>query len=388
VRTSRPKRIFFSGYAPVHFLCFLPVYQRLQARSDVELWLSGGWKQKNGEAVSYSLDGFYDTFPVNRERILTVEQSRAEDFDVVVCAHLSDDLFPRTAKSTVQIFHGVSFKNLSIRDKALRFQYLCLPGRYHAEGYQRAGLVRPDSSACLLTGFPKTDLLASNKVDRAALLRSLNLDPALPTLLFAPTGEKDNALEIHGRAAIEAISAAGEWNLIIKPHDHPKRKIDWFKELAPFENERVRLIHDLDVVPYLAAADLLLTDASSVAVEYTLLDRPILFLDVPSLFERVKERAPELDLETYGRKIGKVVPNAGELVAAIRASLREPGRERAVRQAMARHVFWKPGSATERVANVILHAAGLRATLPPDVERLEPQAAVPPMHQAVALGGR
>src|SRR6185503_19724558 len=105
----------------------------------------------------------------------------------------------------------------------------------------------------------------------------------LPTILFAPTGEKRNALEVHGVAAIRAIRATRRYNLLVKPHDHPKRAIDWFSELAKLEDERTRLVRGLDVVPFLKAADLLITDASSVAFEYTLVDRPIIFLDVPRM---------------------------------------------------------------------------------------------------------
>ncbi|MCH8889793.1 MAG: CDP-glycerol glycerophosphotransferase family protein [Myxococcales bacterium] len=109
------------------------------------------------------------------------------------------------------------------------------------------------------------------------------------------------------RFELQAVSERGTWNLLIKPHDHAKNAIDWFKELARYENGVVRLVRDLDVVPYLHAADLLVTDASSVAVEYTLLDRPIIFMDVPQMFNKVRKRSPSLDLDTYGRKIGEIM---------------------------------------------------------------------------------
>ena len=117
------RRILFTGYAPVHFLCFLPVYQRLRSCPDVEVFLSGGFRHKQGEDgnFSYSIDGFYDCYPVDRERVIPAEQSISEEFDAVVCSHTSDLLLPRATKKSVQIFHGVSFKNLAVREKALRF---------------------------------------------------------------------------------------------------------------------------------------------------------------------------------------------------------------------------------------------------------------------------
>ncbi len=366
------KRILFTGYAPIHFVCFLPVFQRLSKDPRVELFVSGGFK-KTDEAgeVTFCLDGFYDQFPIDQKCVIPVESVRAEHFDVLVSAHLSDTLFPKSVGTTVQIFHGVSFKNLAVRDKALRYDLLCLPGRYHAELYRKSGFITDDGSKCLLTGFSKIDSLVSGELDRDALLTSLGLSPELPTLLFAPTGEKHNALDTMGIEVVKAISEAGRWNLLVKPHDHPKKVVDWFTELAPFESDKVRIVKDKDIIPYLHAADLLITDASSVAVEYTLMDRPIIFIDIPKLFKRLKKRAPNLDLDTYGRKIGSIVAKSDNLVYAISDSLANPDRESEIRRTMASHIFHAPGSATENVAGVVLYAAGLSETLPESVEALK-----------------
>lgn len=366
------KRILFTGYAPIHFICFLPVYRRLSADPRVEIFLSGGFKEAHDDEVSYRLEGFYDPFPVDKDHVIPIERVRKEHFDVLVSAHLSDTLFPKSVDKKVQIFHGVSFKNLAVREKALRYDMLCLPGLYHSELYRKSGFIRADGSLCLLTGVPKTDPLVSGELDRDALLSGIGVDPGRPTLLFAPTGDKHNALDTMGVEAIQAIKKTGEWNLLVKPHDHPKRDVDWFKELAPLEGDLVRLVRDKDIIPYLHAADLLITDASSVAVEYTLMDRPIVFIDVPKLFKKLQKRAPALDLDTYGRKIGVVVKKPEELVAAVAESLAHPEREAAIRGAMARHVFYAPGRAADNVAGVVLHAAGLTPGLPDGVELLKP----------------
>ncbi len=366
------KRVLFTGYAQVHFVCFLPVYRLLASDPSVDVFLSGGFKRKEGDEVSYDLKGFYDPFPVDKDHVIPLERVRRESFDVLVSAHLSDTLFPKSVGKKVQIFHGVSIKNLAVRAKALRYDMLCLPGRYHAEQYRVNGLIREDGAECFITGFPKTDSLATGSgLDRDALLRGMGLDPTRPTILFAPTGEKYNALDTMGREVVEAISEAGHWNLLVKPHDHPKKDVDWFEELAPFESGQVRLVRDKDISPYLYAADLLITDMSSVAVEYTLMDRPIIFLDIPSLMRRVAKRAPALDLDTYGRKIGRLVSSPDELEAAIQDSLANPDREGEVRRRMARHLFHAPGKAALNVAGVVRYAAALAGAPPEGVVVLE-----------------
>ncbi|MDP6980669.1 MAG: CDP-glycerol glycerophosphotransferase family protein [Myxococcota bacterium] len=364
------KRILFSGYAKVHFVCFFPVYQQLRNDPEIDIYLSGGFKSTDGDDVSFSVDGFYDDFDVDHSKVLSAAETKNMDFDVLVCAHLSDALFPRSANRTVQIFHGVSFKNLAVREKALRYDYLCLPGQYHAEQYRKQGLIRSDASTALLTGFPKTDLLMALKDQPRQLVENLGLDPALPTLLFAPTGDKHNSLEIMGKAVIDALVGDGRWNLMVKPHDHPKRDTNWFSKLASREGPRMKLLHDFDIAPALASADLLLTDASSVALEYTLLDRPMIFLDTPKLFEKLKKRAPALDLETYGRKLGKIVEGPESIVEAVESSLADPSTEAAIRRQAAEHLFHRPGAASERIAKVVRHAAGLEPSLPEDVERV------------------
>lgn len=361
---SERKRILFSGYAPVHFLCFQPIYERLRNDPRVEVYLSGGFRRKSGDETSFEIEGFYDPYDVDQTRVVPPSRLPEEQFDTIVCSHLSDTLFPGHYSKSVQITHGVSFKNLAVRDKALRYDFICLAGDYHAEKYAEQGLVPSDGSSIIVTGLAKTDALVDGSLDREETLAAIGVDSTRPTLLFAPTGDKHNALEIWGEKLLSELSAHQEWNLLIKPHDHPKNAIDWFDRLQAHESDRIKLVRDTDIIPYLHASDLLLTDASSVAVEYTLLDRPIVFLDVPKLFKRLAARAPALDLDTYGRKIGKVVSKGESIAHAVSSSLQGcSAEERAIRRKMASHVFEKPGGAADRVTQVVLHASGLDSQL-------------------------
>ncbi|MCK5438729.1 MAG: hypothetical protein KAI97_02235, partial [Gemmatimonadetes bacterium] len=240
-----PKQILFGGYAPVHFLCFQPVYERLLRDPDVEVWLTGGLRRETEGRNWFDAEGLYDRLPVARDRVIPFDQAFEREYDVAICAHTSDSLLPRKAGRTVQIFHGVSFKNFAVRDKVLQYDVICLPGPYHAQRFQDEGLLEGSRSTFFVSGFPKSDRFVNPGFDRDAFLRERNLDPSRPTVLFAPTGGKHNSLETIGEQVIESIGADGRWNLLIKPHDHPKRAIDWFARLAPLESERVRLIRDL-----------------------------------------------------------------------------------------------------------------------------------------------
>lgn len=367
---ASPKKILFGGYAPVHYLCFQPVYERLLREPDVEVWLSGGYRRETDGRQWFDIEGFYDRLPAARDRVIPFDKAYEREYDVAICAHTSGSLLPKNAGRTVQIFHGVSFKNFAVRDKVLQYDVICLPGRYHAQRFQQEGLLQGSSATFLVSGFPKADRLVGPGFDRDAFLRAQNLDPSRPTVLFAPTGGKHNSLETIGEPVIESIAADGRWNLLIKPHDHPKREIDWFARLAPLEGDRVRLVHDLDVIDPLRAADLLLSDASSVAVEYTLLDRPIVFIDVPKLLKNVLKRGAPLDLETHGRKIGRVARTPEEVVAEIERGLADPVAQSELRRQTAAEVFSAPGRAADRVAEIVRWSAGLQPAPPADVEVL------------------
>ena len=74
--------------------------------------------------------------------------------------------------------------------------------------------------------------------------------------------------------------------------------------LKKYEDDHTRIIRKHDIVQYLFASDLLLTDASSVSNEYSLLDRPMVFIDVPELLKLAKNKSLTVDLDTWGRKAG------------------------------------------------------------------------------------
>lgn len=371
---SEVKRVLFAGYAPVHFLCFRPVYELLRKDPSFEIWLTGGFRRKDEGADEpvFDLEGFYDPYDVESGRVRPFEELRDQHFDVVLSTHSSTVFFPKSYGKSVQMFHGVSFKNFSVRDKVLSYDFACVVGRYHAERFADEGILGAGATRFFLTGFAKLDALVHGSELRNALLTEWGLDPALPTILYAPTGGKFNSLDEMGEELIEAIRDGGMWNLLIKPHDHPKEAVDWSTRLAPLEDSRVKLVRDFDIVTYLGVVDLLVTDASSVAMEFSLRDRPMVFVDVPKLLENVMERGGSLDLDTHGRKIGTMAHGPEDIGAVIHSALEHPTREGALRRAATKHLFHAPGNATENVAAVIRLAAGLDSKRPIYLEELIP----------------
>jgi CDP-glycerol glycerophosphotransferase (TagB/SpsB family) len=253
---------------------------------------------------------------------------------------------PAAHARAIQIFHGLSFRNRSVRARNLDYDHCFAVGPYMM---RRFGELAADAGEEQLipVGFPKTDRLLDGSLDRHAIQRSLGFDGTRPVLLYAPTGAHDNSLETLGEELLMRLSGQDRYDVLVKPHDHPKKPIDWFARLAPLEGEHLRVAREPDVIPLMLASDLLISDASSVATEYTLLDRPIVFLDVPELLAAAAADDDRLDLATWGRRGGRVAGSCDEALQAIADELAAPDEALGdVRRALRDDCFYNPGAAT------------------------------------------
>lgn len=341
-------RILFSGYAPVHFLCFKPLYERLLQIPGTEVELSGGIRTKSAHAPGgYLFDHelLYRHFNLPEGAVRSVGSLAKQDYDVLFAAN-TRRIEPRRVGTRIQIFHGMSFRNRAIRPETDGADHYFLFGPYMKRGFDESGILAADDPRGVEIGFPKTDRLLDGSLDRARMLALHGVSGDRPVVLYAPTGERHNSMETMGEDLIAKLAAVDRYDLLIKPHDHPHSTVDWWERLAPLEAEHVRLVHERDVIHTLSITDLLITDASSVANEYALLDRPIVFIDVPELFELTLRKHARLDLETWGRRGGEIATGVSDVVAAVEAGLADPGARSEVRRALVADLFFNPGHAT------------------------------------------
>lgn len=364
------RKVVFTGYAPVHFVCFRPIYRRLAQSPHLEIHFSGGVAGEGQKAPrQYDTEALFKPFRIPRRKIVSLSELSRRDYDMVFCAHVSG-YFPRSDRARVQIFHGLSFRNMAVRREVLIFDHLFITGPYMMRAFQENQLLRPNDPRCIPVGFPKVDRLVDGSLKRSAILKRLGLSGKRPIVLYAPTGLRYNSLETgRGEEVIKRLRAAGRVDLLVKLHDHMKdTSVDWAARIGCQVDAHLRLVKDPDIVPYLYVADLLLTDASSVSSEYCLLDRPMVFIDVPELLEAVQKRGNALDLETWGRRGGVTANWPDEIVDAIGWSLDHPARGSPIRKAMAQDLFYNPGQAADVAASWILD----RLEIDPGMERKDP----------------
>ena len=141
----------------------------------------------------------------------------------------------------------------------------------------------------VITGDPRDDLLSRGTAEertataRALLFDRLRLEPGFAgrVLLYAPTW-RDGAPDPGAPSAEEwrqlaAYLEASDSLLVVRPHPHGAG--DYAPGLGV--SARIMLLASSaqpDITPILPAVDLLITDYSSIAFDFSLTGRPILFL--------------------------------------------------------------------------------------------------------------
>lgn len=263
------------------------------------------------------------------------------------------------AAFAVNIRHGLigkqGLRRLPARASARRFDAVCVGDELRKSHYERAG-ARPD--AFWETGYPQLDPLF-----RGGPRPSLPLDPARPTVLYAPTWNLGlTSATMVGDRLVELVRArAPDVNIVIKPHPvigdwRPRWMARWAR-LAD-AHRCVHLVADThaDVTPYLLASDVLLSDASSVIFEFLALDRPIVLLTNPR--HRADPAWLPDDIAWRWRDVGHEIHGVGELPDAVALALREPQVRQDRRRHYAKLLFGRftDGRNAERVAAGILEA--------------------------------
>jgi len=351
----RRKRILFFAKCPMNYVLFAPVHERLRRDEGIEVVFTG---KMHGERDPRLV---YEPFDLGDARFVKNSWARFTKWDL----YLSPDfrISGRRARVKVHMFHGFSIRNFAIQDRALRFDRLHLIGPYMKRRFVEALDLSEDDARFRDIGMPKLDRLVAGAYDREAVLTELGLDPSRRTVLFAPTWIEGGCLDVQGEAIVRALGRLPV-NTIIKLHDNSfdlrKQGTDWGAVLPPILTSSQALARGFDSNPYLAAADLLISDASSVANEFLVLDRPLIFFRLGEL----EAAWPTTDRETWGTRTGDVIDRADELERAVLAALDAPARGSETRREAAKDFFFAPGDAAARAAESIREDLALDVARP------------------------
>lgn len=363
-RARGVRRILVELRTPVYVAVLAPIYERLATTPNLHLRFTGEYPDRIKPLVPPG-------------RFLTHAEAEWQRFDLYLNADPWAAARLRRCAARVNFFHGVAGK-YDLDEPAhlpMGFEYYDRVAFINADRMSRylaAGIVTGRQAR--LIGYPKLDRLATGQLDGAAVRASLHLHPTRPTVLYAPTYSPASSLHLAGDAIVRSLADA-ELNVIIKLHDRsldadPRYSggIDWRARMRALERPgQVTFVEGADASPYLAAADLMVTDHSSVGFEYLVLDRPLLVYHAADLAVAARINPEKIELL---RSAATVVGDPRRLAESARAELAQPARMSRARRRVARAMFHDAGRATERAVALIREVLDGRPAESADVRTL------------------
>lgn len=265
---------------------------------------------------------------------------------------------PSRRVKQVQAFHGVSSKNVKFNPWMADFDLLLLPGRRERDKFAALGVL--DQTRYALIGHPKSDRVLRGEITREIARAKYGL-PDKPTVLYAPTHGALSSFFHWGLQICQSVPES--CNLIVKPHPVLATTTaaegaggEVIAEVQKYLEQRGALWLPLepDVVPLMAASDAMITDYSSVAEEYLVFDRPLVFADHLANAEG-RDRA-QRDKGDWNELFatGTRVTEASALPEAVEATLRNPDGKSNARRALRDYVFENlDGHCAQRAAAAI-----------------------------------
>ena len=364
-RAPDRRHVVLDARTAMEFAMMAPVYHRLTQDARVRVSCMSSARPDQVTSI-------YRDAPGDR-RLLTPRQVLLSKIDVYLAADLIWATIARGA-CRVQMFHGVAGKYAHVYDRPSltmrRWGRLFFINERRLRNFIAAGAVDAGSPAIRLVGMPKADALVDGTFSRNRVLTTHGLDPGRPTVLYAPTWTPDSSLNVMGEQVIQRLIETGV-TVLVKLHENSRDLryansggIDWPARLQPLLRRGSGLLIDSsDVSSWLVASDVLISDHSSVAFEYLLLDRPVVRIHLPELLARGAVAAEYVELMT---RASTTVTNPREVRAAVDHALADPRQGSANRRAVASELFYKPGTATDRAVCELYDAMELAPLHPRD----------------------
>lgn len=216
----------------------------------------------------------------------------------------------------INLWHGVPLKKIgyddfyekdwnnkkqTFRDKIINIplgrEYVVATSKTIAKIYQSAFRRPKEQILCL--GQPRNDVFFANAFS--------TLFHGKKIILYAPTHRKEgkeqfDLTRILQLDQLEAFCEVNDYYFLVKKHFYHNKEteeLSSYKHILDITNE------DYDTQELLMAADVLITDYSSIYIDYLLLDRPIIFyyFDYEKYLQSDREMYFEYEKVTPGEKV-------------------------------------------------------------------------------------
>jgi CDP-glycerol glycerophosphotransferase len=272
----------------------------------------------------------------------------------------------KRATTYVQTWHGAALKRIgldieqpawtdgarylrALRREVASWDYLISPNSFSSSVMR--GAFRYEGEI-LETGYPRNDLLFAENRDevRASARARLGVADSARVVLYAPTWRDNSTFSTELDLAGLCEALGDDYVVLVRAHTAVA------STLSLRDRPGLRNVSDVDDVgELLLAADVLVTDYSSVMFDFAPLRKPMLFFTYD--LERYRDELRGFYFDFAAEAPGPLIETTGELVAALRGldavrARSAPAHERFV----ARFCDLDDGHASERVVDAVFGA--------------------------------
>ncbi len=274
--------------------------------------------------------------------------------DVAVVADNSHYRLHR-AHRVVNIGHGLICKGFYYTDdpvvrKENLSSLICVPGPWHEKRLSRQVFTPIE-----VTGFIKSDLLCGpSACSKKDFCREKSIPPSSRIVLFAPTFNRElNCLSRLGTKIQEV--ADEKTTLLVKLHNMTDYKWkEYFRKLAAC-NKNILYLRDGDYSGMMHAADVMISDVSSIYIEFMLLDKPVILAPHPENEDYFKY--DPTDIEYTAREGAYVLKKDQDLLPAVNHVLKNPEEKSEIRKKYRDELdFGRDGKSASRIARAVKKA--------------------------------
>jgi CDP-glycerol glycerophosphotransferase (TagB/SpsB family) len=203
-------------------------------------------------------------------------------------------------------------------------------------------------------GLPFLDRFIDPGISRERYLMNLSLDTNKKTILFAPHwGVTRTNSQILNRYFDQCIAILKEldYNVILKLHAcslnlSQAKGVDWKKRLQKLDS--IAIDHNFDDIPALAFSDILITDFSSRAFNFMMLNKPVILI-----FQVPFTKLVDVDKARLMQRGSLVADHLDDLKQLIELAIDNPDLLSVDRQRVASECFVNFGRSAEAVVALI-----------------------------------
>jgi len=371
---DKVKLLFRIGYA-YHKAAFDPVIEYLINDPKYDVYFSLDAEKKR---YFFFIDLPYQQPIIEEWKKLGYRFTKEKKgFDIVITGDTLRDAYNYGKTLLCFLNHGTGIKNILYRNLAKfpdhRYQ-IFVEGQHRVRSLMSSPSL--GKNEVHLVGLPKLDFYFQGRFDdREGLLRRWGLDPQKKTVLYAPTYKPTSMYDLKD----DIFEQTKDFNLIVKLHPYswmgkyaPHKQHRMFEKRVKKYNHAVLLpFEEYNIVPYYAAADTIISEASSTVFDFLALGKFGIVYDLPCDNLKHSDGEPLLEIDNREFLKGAFVhiQNGKQIYQAIEQTL-NPTDEMKEKAAVYRDdLFYKQdGKATERFVKKMeeLYFEGGHENVPPE----------------------